>query len=86
MKARCTTSPQRFVHRHLHDGALERMEQRATPAAMRLRRATVECSALTILFHGRHLFLPTRWKRIVDAEELPQFRNSLLCRGILTAL
>jgi transposase len=42
MKDRCTQSSQRYVHRHLHEGALERMQQRATPAAMRLRRCTVE--------------------------------------------
>ncbi len=42
LKARCTNAPQRFVHRHLHDGALQRMQQRATPEAMRLRRSTVE--------------------------------------------
>jgi transposase len=42
LKDRCTGSPQHFVHRHLHEGALERMQQRATPAAMRLRRSTVE--------------------------------------------
>ena len=42
LKARCTTSAQRFISRHLHDAALERMQQRATPAMMRLRRSTVE--------------------------------------------
>jgi transposase len=42
MKSRCTNASQRFVHRHLHDGALERMQQRATPERMRLRRSTVE--------------------------------------------
>jgi transposase len=42
LKDRCTPSPQRFVNRHLYEGALERMQQRATPAAMRLRRSTVE--------------------------------------------
>lgn len=42
MKDRCIQSPQRYVHRHLHEGALERMQQPATPAAMRLRRCTVE--------------------------------------------
>ena len=42
LKDRCTPSPQRFVNRHLYDGALERMQQRATPAAMRLRRSIVE--------------------------------------------
>ncbi len=42
LKDRCTKAPQRFLHRHLHDGALQRMQQRATPEAMRLRRSTVE--------------------------------------------
>jgi hypothetical protein len=30
------------VRRHLHEEALQRMQQRATPEAMRLRRSTVE--------------------------------------------
>jgi transposase len=30
------------VNRHFYDGALQRMQQRATAAAMRLRRSTVE--------------------------------------------
>jgi len=42
LKDRCTNAPQRFLHRHLHDGALQRMQQRATPEAMRLRRSIVE--------------------------------------------
>lgn len=42
LKSRCTNAPQRVVNRHLHDGVLQRMEQRATPAMMRLRRSTVE--------------------------------------------
>jgi transposase len=42
MKSRCTKASQRFVHRHLHDGVLQRMQQRATPEMMRLRRSTVE--------------------------------------------
>jgi transposase len=42
LKSRCTNAPQRFIHRHLHDGALQRMQQRATPEMMRLRRSTVE--------------------------------------------
>jgi transposase len=41
-KAQCTSAPQRMVTRHLHDDALNRMHQRATPALMRLRRSTVE--------------------------------------------
>ncbi len=42
LKPQCTSSPRRIVHRHVHEGALERMQQRATPAAMQLRRRTVE--------------------------------------------
>jgi len=42
LKPRCTTSSQRLVSRHLHEEALQRMQQRATPEAMRLRRSTVE--------------------------------------------
>ncbi len=42
LKSRCTKASQRFIHRHLHDGALQRMQQRATPEMMRLRRSTVE--------------------------------------------
>ncbi|HMF64043.1 MAG TPA: IS1182 family transposase [Edaphobacter sp.] len=38
----CTQAPQRMVTRHLHDDALNRMHQRATPSLMRLRRSTVE--------------------------------------------
>jgi transposase len=41
-KGRCTNAPQRVVNRHLHEGALQRMNRRATPQAMRLRRSTVE--------------------------------------------
>jgi transposase len=41
-KTGCTQAPQRMVMRHLHDDALNRMHQRATPAMMRLRRSTVE--------------------------------------------
>lgn len=41
-KAGCTTAAQRMVTRHLHDDALNRMHQRATPDKMRLRRSVVE--------------------------------------------
>ena len=59
MKSRCTNAPQRFVHRHLHDGALQRMQQRATPAMMRLRRSTVEhpFAALKYRIFGHPRFL-----------------------------
>lgn len=42
LKPQCTLSPRRIVHRHVHEDALQRMQQRATPAAMHLRRRTVE--------------------------------------------
>lgn len=42
MKTRCTASSRRMISRHLFEAALERMHERATPEAMRLRRCTVE--------------------------------------------
>jgi transposase len=42
LKQQCTTSHRRSLKRHFHDTALQEMNQRATPAAMRLRRCTVE--------------------------------------------
>lgn len=50
LKNRCTTSSRRFVQRHLHEGALQRMQQRATPEAMRLRRSTVEHPFATLKY------------------------------------
>lgn len=41
-KARCTTGARRYVRRHEHEEALQRMDDRATPEAMRRRRCTVE--------------------------------------------
>jgi transposase len=51
MKSRCTNSPQRFVHRHQHEAALQRMQQRATPEMMRLRRSTVEHPFAALKYH-----------------------------------
>lgn len=42
LKTKCTTGSRRLLTRHLHEEALQRMHQRATPEAMRLRRSTVE--------------------------------------------
>jgi len=42
LKHRCTGSSRRLVQRHLYEGALQRIQQRATPEMMRLRRSTVE--------------------------------------------
>lgn len=42
LKSRCTVGAQRTLQKHLHDAALERMQQRATPEAMRLRKSIAE--------------------------------------------
>lgn len=42
LKQQCTSTTRRWITRHLHDGALQRMNARATAQAMRLRRCTVE--------------------------------------------
>lgn len=42
LKARCTLARRRVVKRHMYEDALERMQQRATPEAMRLRKSIVE--------------------------------------------
>lgn len=50
LKSRCTPSPQRFVHLHLHEAALQRMQHRATATVMRLRRSTVEHPFATLKY------------------------------------
>jgi hypothetical protein len=59
MKARCTTASRRWTTRHLHDDALQRMQQRVTPTLMRLRRCTVEhpFAALKYRIFGHPRFL-----------------------------
>src|SRR5271167_899646 len=42
LRARCTTAARRIVKRHVYEDALQRMQQRATAEAMRLRRCVVE--------------------------------------------
>jgi transposase len=42
LRARCTTAARRTVKRHIYEEALQRMQQRATAGAMRLRRCVVE--------------------------------------------
>jgi transposase len=42
MKNRCTSTTRRWITRHLHEGALQRMNERATAQLMRLRRCTAE--------------------------------------------
>ena len=50
MKTRCTSSAQRFLTRHLHDDALQRIQQRTTPQVTRLRRSTVEHPVATLRY------------------------------------
>jgi IS5 family transposase len=49
-KSRCTQAPKRSLTRHLYDDALNRMQQRATPDKMRLRRCTVEHPFATLKY------------------------------------
>jgi transposase len=50
LKSQCTNRRRRFVQRHIHEGALQRMNARATAAAMRLRRCTVERPFATLKY------------------------------------
>jgi transposase len=50
LKSRCTQAPRRGLARHLYEDALNRMEARMTPQAMRLRRCTVEHPFATIKY------------------------------------
>jgi len=50
LKSRCTQAPRRGLARHLYEDALNRMEERLTPEAMRLRRCTVEHPYATIKY------------------------------------
>ena len=51
LKTRCTVGSRRLLKKHLQDAALERMQQRATPAAMRLRRALAEHPFAALKYH-----------------------------------
>jgi transposase len=59
LKKRCTTTSRRWITRHLHEGALQRMNARATAEMMRLRRCTVErpFSLLKHVIFGNARFL-----------------------------
>jgi len=59
LKARCTEARRRTVYRHLHEEALQRMGQRATAEAMRLRRSCAEhpFASLKYWIFGRPRFL-----------------------------
>lgn len=59
LKSQCTLARRRIVKRHVHHAAMERMRQRATPEAMRLRRCTAEhpFAALKYRIFGHPRFL-----------------------------
>jgi transposase len=59
LKRRCTSTSRRWITRHLHEGALQRMNARATKLAMRLRRCTVErpFAVLKYVIFGHPRFL-----------------------------
>jgi transposase len=50
LKQHCTSAPQRRMSRHLYEDAREQMNQRATPATMRLRRSIVEHPFATLKY------------------------------------
>jgi len=50
LKAKCTLAERRLLKRHIHEAALVRMQERATPEAMRLRRSTVEHPFATLKY------------------------------------
>ncbi|MBZ5507319.1 MAG: IS1182 family transposase [Acidobacteriia bacterium] len=59
LKSRCTVGKRRLLKKHQQDGALERMQQRATAKAMRLRRSIAEhpFAALKYQIFGHPRFL-----------------------------
>jgi len=50
LKSRCAQAPKRSLARHLYEDALNRMQERVTPAVMRMRRCTVEHPFATIKY------------------------------------
>jgi transposase len=95
LKSRCTTSSQRLVSRHLHEEALQRMQQRATPEAMRLRRSTVEHPFANLRYrifgHPRFLLRGLRGAQTeislaVVAYNLKRMRNILGGHPLASAL
>jgi transposase len=59
LKSRCTVGRRRLLKKHLQDGVLDRMQQRATAEAMRLRKSIAEhpFAALKYQIFGHPRFL-----------------------------
>lgn len=51
LRSRCTVGSRRLLKKHLHDQVLERMQQRATPEAMRLRGSLAEHPFAALKYH-----------------------------------
>ena len=50
LKSRCTVGSRRLLKRHVHEAALQRMQERATPEAMQLRKSIVEHPFATLKY------------------------------------
>jgi Transposase DDE domain len=95
LKSQCTTRSRRLVTQHLHEEALQRMQQRATPEAMRLRRSTVEHPFANLKYrifgHPRFLLRGLRGAQTeislaVAAYNLKRMRNILGGHRLASAL
>lgn len=51
LRARCTVGSRRLLKKHLQEAVLERMQQRATPEAMRMRRGLAEHPFAALKYH-----------------------------------
>jgi len=64
LRSRCTATARRIVARRLHEAVLQRMQERATPAVMRLRRCVVEHPFAALkyrIFEKPRFILRGRW-------------------------
>jgi transposase len=95
LKSRCTTGSRRSVTRHLHDEALQRMQQRTTREVMRLRRSIVEHPFANLKYrifgHPRFLLRGLRGAQTeislaIAAYNLKRMRNILGGRKLTAAL
>jgi transposase len=95
LKSQCTMGSRRLVSRHLHEEALQRMQQRATPEVMRLRRSTVEHPFANLKYrifgHPRFLLRGLRGAQTeislaVVAYNLKRMRNILGGRKLTAVL
>jgi len=95
LKSQCTTGSRRSVTRHLYEEALQRMQQRATPEVMRLRRCTAEHPFATLKYrifgHPRFLLrglrgAQTEMSLAVIAYNLKRMLNILGGRRLSAAL